>query len=410
MFRHTGQVRSIRLIGRKTVSGMRAGEVRGRKSEPDNWFDSRWSEVRRYNSAWQYRLLQGSFMRSPRAVAKQNPGGRRAGISRIEVVIIVVILLLGLGFLFPLVFQQRVQSRAHFCEKRQVDIYFATRRFESLAGELPSYRVNVAGPGAEPEYASWAYAVLPFLGVPYYPADPGYDPAGDQRLGPWAEIHAKFGVAATVEDRRELRKQYVPALVCPQDPPPGLDQGARRSWLSFVVNTGLADLPAADRQGPELPADWPANGVFMDRFDPASIMLPPVSRDSLEAGDGLENTLLLSENLDSGDWTDHEETRIGFLWVARFQGGPASWEKPLLQINQQGGTAQGSGKLAFARPSSRHPGGVLVVFASGRSMFLNANIDYRVYTYLMTSDDGQLKRPGFDEPLQWHTPPVGDRP
>jgi hypothetical protein len=139
-------------------------------------------------------------------------------------------------------------------------------------------------------------------------------------------------------------------------------------------------------------------------------MLPPVSRDSLEAGDGLENTLLLSENLDSGDWTDHEETRIGFLWVARFQDGPASWEKPLLQINQQGGTAQGSGKLAFARPSSRHPGGVLVVFASGRSMFLNANIDYRVYTYLMTSDDGQLKRPGFDEPLQWHTPPVGDRP
>jgi hypothetical protein len=217
-------------------------------------------------------------------------------------------------------------------------------------------------------------------------------------------------MTATVEDRRELKKQYVPALVCPQDPPPGLDQGPRRSWLSFVVNTGLADLAPADRQGPDLPADWPANGVFIDRFDPAAIMLPAVSRDSLEAGDGLEHTLLLSENLDSGDWTDHDETRIGFLWVAHYEQGPASWGKPLLEINQQGGQAQGSGKLAFARPSSRHPGGVVAVFASGRSTFLDANIDYRVYTYLMTSDGGQLKRPGFDEPLQWHGTPAEDEP
>ena len=35
-------------------------------------------------------------------------------------------------------------------------------------------------------------------------------------------------------------------------------------------------------------------------------------------------------------------------------------------------------------------------------MFLAAGIDYRIYAYLMTSDDGQLKRPGFDEPLRWH--------
>jgi hypothetical protein len=32
-------------------------------------------------------------------------------------------------------------------------------------------------------------------------------------------------------------------------------------------------------------------------------------------------------------------------------------------------------------------------------MFLDERIDYRVYTYLMTSDGSQLKRPGFDEAL-----------
>lgn len=338
--------------------------------------------------------LQNRSFRSTRSCS--------AGITRIELVIIVVVVLLGLGFLFPLIFQQRVQSQIRFCEKRQVDVYFATRRFESVAGELPSYRVNVAEPGEKAEYLSWAYAVLPFLGVSYDPVDLEYDPAADQRLGPWATIHETFGAAATPEKRQELKHQYVPAMVCPRDPPPGLDDGARRSWLSFVVNAGLADVPVSERQGPELPADWPANGVFIDRFDPGSVLLPAVSRESLEAGDGLEHTILLSENMDSGDWTDHDEARIGFLWVAGYQGGPAGWGKPLLRINQQGGQARGSGRLSFARPSSRHPGGVVAVYASGRSMFLAAGIDYRIYAYLMTSDDGQLKRPGFDEPLRWH--------
>ena len=69
--------------------------------------------------------------------------------------------------------------------------------------------------------------MLPFLGVSYYPTDLGYDPAADHRLGPWATIHETFGAAATPEKRQELKHQYVPAMVCPQDPPPGLDEGAR---------------------------------------------------------------------------------------------------------------------------------------------------------------------------------------
>ncbi|MAZ94938.1 MAG: hypothetical protein CMJ73_02725 [Planctomycetaceae bacterium] len=336
------------------------------------------------------------YMKRQAGTAKQFlDSSQRSGITRVEVVIIVVVLLLGLGFLFPLILQQRAESRILFCEKRQVEIYFANRRFDELAGEFPSYRVNVAGPGVEPEYASWAYALLPFLSLFHVAVDPGDDPASDQRLGPWAEIHEKFGIGATAVERQKLSEQYVPDLVCPQDPPPGLDAGPRRSWLSYVVNTGLADLPVAERQGPELPADWPANGVFIDRFDPGSVLLPVVSQESLEAGDGLEHTILLSENLDSGDWTDHQENRIGFLWIAD----QAGWGKPLLGINQQGGQQQGRGRLAFARPSSRHPGGVLAVYASGRSVFLDEQIDYRVYTYLMTSDGSQLKRPGFEEAL-----------
>ncbi len=43
--------------------------------------------------------------------------------------------------------------------------------------------------------------------------------------------------------------------------------------------------------------------------------------------------------------------------------------------------------------------------AEVHATLLEEQIDYRVYCYLMTSDDSQLKRPGFDEPLSW----PGDR-
>jgi len=348
-----------------------------------------------------------------------RPDGRHAGITRIEVLVIGVILLFALGFLFPLILRQRSESRMRLCEKRQVDIYFAIRRHEASYGHFPSYRVLIAAPrsadrpstsstepgdGALPTpetgYVSWAYPLLPFLGLPYDRNDTVYDPVSDKREGPWADIPDQLAPGSSQQE-----SQYVPALVCPDNSPPGLGQGLQPAWLSYVVNVGLPDLPLADRQGPRQPGDWPANGVFIDRHDPGLISLAPVTHKSLDAGDGLDNTILLSENLDSGDWTDQEESRIGFHWVASHAGSPASWGKPLLGINQLSGQGQGSGELQFARPSSRHPGGVVVVYASGRSTLLEEQIDYRVYCYLMTSDDSQLKRPGFDEPLSW----PGDR-
>ena len=335
--------------------------------------------------------------------------GRR-GITRVELLILLLILVLGLGFLAPWIVQSRSRSRLRVCEQRQVAIYFAFRRQHALTGQLPSYRVNCAGPEEEPFYASWVFPLLPFLALPYTARDTGYDPLDDDRRGPWAELQERFGPQATGIDREEIRRQYIPQLTCANDPPPDLESGPKRSWLSFVVNTGLPDRRLGQRQGPQLPADWPANGVLLDELDPASRQLPPVTLAAIDAADGLDHTLLLSENMDSGDWTDDAEQRVGFIWVARHNDAAADWGKPLLRFDQQVGDRQGQGVRAYARPSSRHPGGVIAVHASGRSTLLDPNIDYRVYCYLMTSDDSQLQQPGSLDPLPDRSSVSGDQP
>ena len=47
-----------------------------------------------------------------------------------------------------------------------------------------------------------------------------------------------------------------------------------------------------------------------------------------------------------------------------------------------------------ARPSSRHPGGVNVLFCDAHTQFLSQNIDYKVYCLLMSSDGPEVRPPG----------------
>ncbi len=42
--------------------------------------------------------------------------------------------------------------------------------------------------------------------------------------------------------------------------------------------------------------------------------------------------------------------------------------------------------LAFARPSSNHPGGVNTFFCGGNARFIAEDIGYNVYTQLMTAN------------------------
>jgi hypothetical protein len=203
----------------------------------------------------------------------------------------------------------------------------------------------------------------------------------NQAPGPHAEIYEEFGPQAAPEKRGRVAPTYIPDLVCPDHRPPNSDE--HPAWLGFVVNCGMPDLPRSKRAADE-PADLPANGLFFDAFPEPSVIM---STSLLEELDGASHTLLLSENVDCGGWTDTKETRVGFLWSLE--------AGQILPLNGRRGA--GDGSTRFARPSSYHAGGVNAALADSTTRFINEQIDERVWRQLLTSDDDNARKPGRSE-------------
>ena len=325
-------------------------------------------------------------------------GSWKPGLSRRDVLVMVLVIGTGFLFIFPYLFDSRMTARRRLCDYRQMSLGRALLRYEAKFGEFPGYRDSLDPGQEDAPIVGWTYAILPYVGLSYQRKDIEYVARDDKRLGPWNDIQQQDKDTLLGTRKRELSTIYIPDLVCPDDLPPHLAQpGKPIAWASFVVNGGLPDALPESGAG-QFPADWPANGMFQDGVQ-RHPDLAKVTLESIQSADGAANTLMLSENIDSGLWTAGEEARLTFLWVARSRGGIPDRGNQLLGLNQRGGQGQGSGKLLFARPSSRHRGGVNVVYADGHTEFLSEEIDYAIYTYKMTVNGQQLRYPGTDRPI-----------
>jgi hypothetical protein len=218
------------------------------------------------------------------------------------------------------------------------------------------------------------------------------DPQSPRR---YATMFEEYGPAGPDSTRGTTPQQRIIELQCPADPAyqPGEDGGLTEDRMSWVVNTGMPD---AANFG-ELPADWTANGMFENQFDAGAADEPPLNAQRLRDADGLAGTLMLSENVDAGMWTDDAEPLVGFAWLANLVDGQPGPGSRLLRINELRGSGDGSPR--FARPSAYHVGGVNVVYASGRTQFLSEEIDWLVFTQLMSSDGENAKLPGAESPV-----------
>ncbi len=157
--------------------------------------------------------------------------------------------------------------------------------------------------------------------------------------------------------------------------------------MSYVVNCGRKDFQNPTLS-PPMTADWRANGMFHDYWDwrvNPNNRVATVKMDSsfIQGGDGLANTLMLSENRDADRYylRDNE-------WSSGFVFDPPTG--PFQAINGPGF----GGDYATARPSSHHHGGVNAAFASGAARFLSDDLDYVVYVALMTTKSAEAKEPG----------------
>lgn len=142
---------------------------------------------------------------------------------------------------------------------------------------------------------------------------------------------------------------------------------------------------------------------------------PRVTLDDISNGDGLGQTLMLGENIQSGNWISRDTDYIGFgIPIAVNSGTPTGTANGAvggaskgvsLSLNSgyQVWSATNDGRMnanlnavrgAAPRPSSNHSGTVNFAFCDGASKPLNSAMDQRTYAQLL-SWDGQRRGQGI---------------
>ncbi len=306
---------------------------------------------------------------------------QQRGFTLIELMMVLGIVGMLMALLLTAVQSARESGRRTECLNRIRQLAIAMQEFESANKQYPGWRhhpfhaidTRTAKPFAYS--TNWFVPLLPHLGHGYL-----------------------LDRTVPLTFRRPMRlgrdtMSYAPVLhsiaVCPSD---AEKLAQKKAMLSYVVNCGRKDAdptPLVNRPNPPIAADWRANGMFHDYWDwrvNPNNRVATVKMDSsfIQGGDGLANTLMLSENRDATFYYMRDnEWSIGFVFDPPTGGA-------LQAINGPGF----GGDYATARPSSYHTRGVNAAFASGDARFLRDDIDYLVYVALMTTKSAEAKEPG----------------
>jgi prepilin-type N-terminal cleavage/methylation domain-containing protein len=318
---------------------------------------------------------------------------RSRGFTLVELLVVIAIISVLISLLLPAVQSAREASRRMSCLNNIRQISAVTIDFETKMRRMPGLYERLSadriGEGGR-HTTTWAVLLLPQL----------------ER----DKVFRIFEQGGTADI-------FVQIYACPSD----TTITGNAPQLSYVANGGR--LGPADSQ-------TIANGPFINL-----IAQPQMTVREGNFPDGREYTLTYSENIDAilydaigwNIWgsidTEFDESAIGqdrmwgagFFWSSNPQNATAinapglrpedckapPFEPPRRYWTWASCDAEGGMQMAsWARPSSKHGGGVNVAFASGRAIFLRENIDYQVYIALMTPNDEGSDSPKPDFILQ----------
>lgn len=269
---------------------------------------------------------------------------KRRAFTLVELLVVIVVIVMLLALFMPPTISSREASRRATCMNNQRQLALALINHDAARGQLPGYANRIHQESEDKYLTSWFVPLLPYL----------------DRNDLWQAWHE--GDAPAV---------YMSLVICPSDPPE--KSGPNDTPSSYVANCGLPG-----------DSDTLADGVFFNHdvdSDPVVMSLGYISQH-----DGTQNTLLLSENIEAGNWTDTNEADIGMVW----------FKSPDKRKNINEDTLAGDRPqdIQYARPSSHHNGVVVATFCDGHVRTISEEIDYRVYQHLMTPDSSAAGVPG----------------
>ncbi len=368
---------------------------------------------------------------------------RRRAFTLIEILVVVAILAILLGLLLPAVQQARESARRTECLNNQKQLSLALRNFEQSQSKLPGYNSLQAVDAATVRRpASWVFALLPYL--------------ENQSV---YDFHGPHGP----DDSRGVPSNFrLAGITCPSDAwAASKGDGLNQTATSYVANCGQVDVVLGQQLPPDWRANGVFMHLFPYDGKGRPIRTEACTLKYISVNDGASRTLLFSENSDAGFWTGVAEAEVGFVWEATLVDGrpaPAAiarinqstgerWEQVVAARNRELQLALASSGIAcvtcypggppldppspplppwdpppnedpdappadpqpyidqahralrFARPSSFHPGGVVVTFADGHGEFLDENIDYVAYCQMMAPNDSEATLAGSIDPV-----------
>ena len=317
----------------------------------------------------------------------------RRAFTLVELLVVITIISMLMAMLMPAVQAAREAARRAQCLNNQKQLSMALLNYESAQRRFPGY-VNYLGPtppapatapgNRAQATAAWVVPLFPHL----------------ERNDLWAQWHATAldGTGNLILNPPTFQLVNIKFLICPSDPPDTSGPGSTPQ--AYVANCGRPDDRTTLMDGPA--NAFQINGVFHNhdyehKFPTTLCRAIYVSLDYLSQHDGSSNTTLLTEHLLHSSPSQH-------YWALKYDGAPSSapaqpifwlfeaavgvnWVPPpasqgdpaQVRINEQLETD-------LPRPSSRHPGGVVMSFCDGHQEFIREDIDYNVYVHLMTPD------------------------